>query len=602
MRHLFVLAISGLACTVCQAAMRRVPDDFKTIGGAVQAAAAGDTILVAPGTYRERVVLPSAIHLIGEDAETCVITGEAAGDGAVVTVTGHSRMAGLTIRDGETGILLRAGASLDIENCHIAGNASDGVGFDNDFNTVLLMRRCLVTGNGDGVDLESTQGAILASRLVDNRDDGLDYDGDAGVLVHGCAFSDNGDDGIEIRLATRTHALILDSRFNGNGEDGVEIINSPVEGGDYNVLCVQNCTFSANRRFGVGFVAHGAEQHTGEMSRTAVYAAANVFSNAGEASVSANYASVFEAPNAYPRTVAGVVERGAARTSHELPVRVPLLVGIYNLRPTTDGTMGEDAEGVTVLGERVYVADDNAHLIYALDRRTGRVARAIPTSPFPGSTLTAPGPEGLDVVRVNGEDVLLLADDDGKRIYSLSLDDAAQGQVLRRWSTQAIGAVEGMEAIDDRLLLAAGRTKIYQVTAETLAPLGDPVIPRFEGFGDHIAGIGTDETQRRVFATFSAYVGNQNWRNHRSGFLEMDSELQELRGFWHLGPFSNDPRGIAVSDGLVYVADGRSDFTDRDTGEVNRAGMKVFVFLLEDDADALARALPLLPLRREAPK
>jgi hypothetical protein len=78
--------------------------------------------------------------------------------------------------------------------------------------------------------------------------------------------------------------------------------------------------------------------------------------------------------------------------------------------------------------------------------------------------------------------------------------------------------------------------------------------------------------------------------------------LRAIQGFWHLGPFSNDPRGIAVSDGLVYVADGRSDFKDSETGEMNRGGLKVFVFLLERDAAALDRAGPLLPLRRDAEK
>ena len=58
---------------------------------------------------------------------------------------------------------------------------------------------------------------ILDTEFLANGDDGLDYDGDAGVLVSRCRFADNGDDGIEIRLARETHALILGCSFEGNG-------------------------------------------------------------------------------------------------------------------------------------------------------------------------------------------------------------------------------------------------------------------------------------------------------------------------------------------------------------------------------------------------
>ncbi|MFC1718998.1 hypothetical protein ACFL6S_35430, partial [Candidatus Poribacteria bacterium] len=49
---------------------------------------------------------------------------------------------------------------------------------------------------------------------------------------------------------------------------------------------------------------------------------------------------------------------------------------------------------------------------------------------------------------------------------------------------------------------------------------------------------------------------------------------------------------------LIYVADGRGDFVDKDTGEMNRGGLKVFVFMLEDDFRRLERLLPVLPIRK----
>jgi len=595
MKRAFIAILLMLFCGVSHAAVHHVPGDFNSIGEAIKAAQDGDTVRIGAGTYLEALTLDRPIHLMGEDPERCILKAPAGKEkGSIITINSDVSISGVTIRDGDAGIMMKKGTSLAIENSHIIGN-DDGIFFEKDLNTFLSMRDCLVTENADGVDMESTQGVFLNSRFVKNRDDGLDMDGDAGALIYNCIFSDNKDDGIEIRIAKITHAIILNSTFERNGEDGIEIINSPVEGGDYNVLCVQNCALNQNQRFGVGFVAHEIEKHTGEMSKTALYAVGNSFSENTEGHVSPNYAPVFDAPDLYPKTVEAVLKRGEEQTSQELAVRIPILVGIYNLQPTTDGTMLSDAEGVTVSDDAVYVVDDNSHAICILDRRTGRVVNTIPTQPFTESEFSAPGPEGLDIIDRN---TLLLADDDGHSLYTLSLNFETFGQVIQHQESSSIGTVEGVEKVGGRLLLASGSNKLYSASTD-LQTWEKPVNIGFAGFGSHIAGVGADETLKpRVFATLSAYVKDQNWRNHGSAFFEMDQDLREIMGFWHLGPFSNDPRGIAIRDGLIYVVDGRSSFVDKDTKEMNRGGQKVFVFMLEDDSAALEKILQILPVRR----
>ena len=591
---IFLIVLS----TSLHAAVHRVPDNFSTIGEAVQAASDGDTIEIAPGTYHEDIILNRSITLAGAGQNECILAG---GDknGTIITVDRNVRIAGLSIGGAENGIFLKAGSKLTIDDCTIRDNKEDGIGFEGSFATVLTMNRCIVTGNVDGIDLESTQGTILNSHFIANRDDGLDYDGDAGVLVYNCTFTENGDDGIEIRLARRTHAIILNCIFQRNGEDGIEIINSPVENGEYNILSIQNSSFMANKRFGVGFVPHKIEQHTGEMCKTAVYAGKNMFLQPVKGHVSPNYRSVFEAARSYPETVNVTVQKGTETESYKVPINIPVLVCVYNLRPTTDGTMFSDAEGVTVFRDRVYAADDNNKMIYALDRRTGSVVNTIPTSPFPGSDKEAPGPEGLDVVNTSGREVLLLADDDGTSLYTLSLDESTYGSILDHQKTTAVGKAEGVENVGDHILFTAGVNKIHRVHAQSLEYEGNIITFDFQNLGRHIAGIGADEAQERVFLTLSDYHANQNYRNQRSGFFEMDGSLEKVISFSHLGPFSNDPRGISASDRLVYVADGRSDFEDINTGEMNRGGIKILVFMLEDNPDELERILPLLPVRSD---
>jgi len=586
------------AMAVCVSAMgevHKVPADFKTIQTALDSAKPGDAIAIAPGTYPEQFTLGDGLALFGSAQDACIIQGD--GAGPVVTIAGAARLEGLTIRDGETGIYMQAETSLDIARCRIADNVEDGIGIDDSFNTVLRMNDCVVTGNGDGVDLESTQAVIRHCMFEKNRDDGLDLDGNAGALVYDCVFKDNPDDGIETRLATYTQAIILHCRFEGNGEDGLEFIDSPLADGLYNVVCVQNNVFRDNARHAVGFVDQKTEEADEDMAQAAVYACGNDFQSGGK--VSANYAAIFDAfpaaDDELGSTRASLVQ-GERTWSEDISLRMPTLVGIYNLRPTPDGTFASDLEGVTVSKDAVYLADDNNYQIYQLDRLTGKVVGSIPTKPFPNFDDTASGPEGLDI---DGPDTLLLADDYGYSIHEISLNEATFGHRLIRRSTEAIGEVEGVEKVGERLLLATNRNEIHEVNAETMERTAPPVQITVEGLGGHVAGVGFDDATGRVFVTDSAYTGgDQKWRNNQSAFLALDSELKTVTGIWRLGPFSNDPRGIALADGLIYVADGRSDCTDARTGENYRGGIKVFVFLEDGGPGRIDQVLPLLPVRR----
>ncbi|MCP4640401.1 MAG: right-handed parallel beta-helix repeat-containing protein [bacterium] len=592
-----LLSMVTLAGTVL-AEVHEVPGDFKEVGAALDAAKAGDTVRLAPGKHQGNVTIPDGVTLEGAGAEECLLTGSKGSP--IVTVPAGATLKGLSIIDGETGVYLEAGASAVLEGCRIIGNATDGVGFVNDFNTYICMRDCHVEANGDGVDFESTQGVVLNSTFVRNRDDGLDLDGDAGALVYGCTFADNRDDGVEVRIAMRTHAIFQNCRFSGNGEDGLEIINSPVEDGVLNLLCVQNCAFDSNARHGVGFVAQDVEEATDELSKTMVWAVGNTFSGTTGKPVSANHAAVFEADKRLGDTIETAIQEGDRQTERSFPVRVPMLVGVYNLQPATDGSMMKDGEAVAVSGDRIYVSDDNSRAVFELDRRTGCVTRTIPVNPIPGSEAMGKGPEGLDLVMEDGKPVMLLADDTTECVYALDLAGDPFGKLLRSQDAKVLGSVEGFETVDDDTVAALVRSALVICKRHSLAPTREPIAATFGTLGGHVAGVGMDDATGTLYITSSGLRFNPLMRrNYASVLAELEPDLSAVKAAWHLGPFSNDPRGVAVSDNLVYVSDGRDPFVDDRTGEENRGGIKVFVFLREDDPEALEKALPLLPIRRD---
>jgi hypothetical protein len=82
-----------------------VPADYPRIGVALAAAGAGDTVLVAPGTYVENIVWPATdgIKLIGEaGAESTILDGDAK-DSVIHVDTGVDTttvIRGVTLRNG----------------------------------------------------------------------------------------------------------------------------------------------------------------------------------------------------------------------------------------------------------------------------------------------------------------------------------------------------------------------------------------------------------------------------------------------------------------------------------------------------------------------
>jgi len=191
-----------------------VPADYPTIQNAIDAAADADTVLVAPGTYHERLVIDGkAITLASwfytncrqERVEETIVDG--GGGGAVIRVNASangSRIIGLTVQNGNDGIL--AYATIHVLNSRIINNA-------------------------DGIDYEGGGGVCCNNLLAHNTDDGVDLDGACDVAIMWNTIRDNDDDGIEIRLHDYTgptlNVNICENLLLRNGEDGVQLIDYP---------------------------------------------------------------------------------------------------------------------------------------------------------------------------------------------------------------------------------------------------------------------------------------------------------------------------------------------------------------------------------------
>lgn len=131
----------------------RVPEDYPTIQQAIDAASPGDTILVAPGIYREdRVNVGKQISLIGENRENTILVGSIGieSDGVKVSY--------FTIENPGNqifGISMRESANCVISNCEIRNFIPFGIYLASS-NSNLIESNLCVMNKESGITLDSS--------------------------------------------------------------------------------------------------------------------------------------------------------------------------------------------------------------------------------------------------------------------------------------------------------------------------------------------------------------------------------------------------------------------------------------------------------------
>lgn len=186
----------------------RVPEDYSTIQGAIDAAPTGSVILVSAGVYNENITIDKPLNLTGEDKKTTVINGGGTSESVVLIEANDVSLQGLTVvnssQSSDTGgIFLVNSSRCKIKETIIIHNSPGGISLwnshDNSIegNLIAFSGAILpgwiwgwnvglieadnntVVGNilsdsvVDGISLEKSNGTTVSSNVIQNSDEGI---------------------------------------------------------------------------------------------------------------------------------------------------------------------------------------------------------------------------------------------------------------------------------------------------------------------------------------------------------------------------------------------------------------------------------------------
>jgi hypothetical protein len=247
-RVLLVLLLTPLCA---EGAALRVPEDYPTVLAAVDAAVAGDSVLVGPGTWTATDVrgtpfgvieaamfLRPGVAVIGTaGAEQTIVDGGPL-TGPFVEAAAHltdgpetALLLGLTLTSGDGAVGAIEAGPLEIRECHIVDCGRAAIQAR---DVSIVMEDCLVRNNEFDQEPGLRKGAVwgLATELE----------------ARGCRFEGNANSAVRIEDFS-PHPLptvvVEDCEFVENGNRAVLSLKSTV-------TLIEGCLFLRNTRGGVG--------------------------------------------------------------------------------------------------------------------------------------------------------------------------------------------------------------------------------------------------------------------------------------------------------------------------------------------------------------
>jgi hypothetical protein len=252
-----------------QAKSLHVPKDFATIASALESAADGDTIVLAPGNHTQpaplkvhkSVTIASRFLETGNraDVETTIVSPATRDMAAWMELAApDSRIVGITFRGSDEHTLNIKGVSASVLHCRFLGGE-------------------------DQLSLTRGGGRIADCYFENAGDDGIDCDQSVSWVIENNTIVNAHQDGIEIRLHSKaappTTHIFRNNRVVGSGESGLQLID--YQGNSYREFRIHNNVFVDCRGSGVSCMYqekdNSREAYRGSLMEERAYIYNNTF-------------------------------------------------------------------------------------------------------------------------------------------------------------------------------------------------------------------------------------------------------------------------------------------------------------------------------------
>jgi hypothetical protein len=197
---------------------------FASIGAAVAAAAAGDTINVAHGTYAEDVTVTKSLSLIGAGKENTIIDATGENNGITITGTTDVAVSGFTVENANTaGVWITNSSFVTISDNIVMNNDKGLVPGPNTTCPPLNgtpFERGEALDCGEGVFLSAVDHSILANNTVTGNAGGMLITDDTGpthdnLITHNSVVRNTALD-CGITLPSHSDAGVFHNTVSGN--------------------------------------------------------------------------------------------------------------------------------------------------------------------------------------------------------------------------------------------------------------------------------------------------------------------------------------------------------------------------------------------------
>jgi parallel beta-helix repeat protein len=208
-----------------------VPENYPTIGAAVDNALPGDTILVKSGVYNENLLINKSLTLIGEDSKNTKIMGtggvERGQDTVVALSADNVEISGFTIEslNYSTASYYATGISLEGDNCTITGNnirnTYYGI-FCSSQSSITISENNITSNFKDGVRFcGGSLNKISENNISENTQSGVAIEGYSNSISRNSIKNNNRGIGLG-----SSYSLVFGNTLCGNDESGLYFAGS----------------------------------------------------------------------------------------------------------------------------------------------------------------------------------------------------------------------------------------------------------------------------------------------------------------------------------------------------------------------------------------